>query len=193
MPSDQKIEPIQLLQLIVLKDRKAFERFYDLLSPLVYALILRMVRSRSDAEELLQDVFYTVWEKAANYDQSRGAPQAWVITIARSRAIDRLRAQRRMPQKIETPEGFSEELLTPDNSSQTLLSLRDERSVIEKELQNISDVYREVIELAYFEGMTQSEIAQKLELPLGTIKTRARDGLKKLRELFVKKRLGLNQ
>ena len=190
MPLSGENNPIRLLEKIVHKDKEAFERFYDLLSPLAFSLIFRMLKSKPDAEELLQDVFYYVWEKAANYAPGRGSAEAWLITIARSRAIDRLRARRRMPQQIDPSEDFSEENLMQDGSAQETLYLRDERSFLEKELRKLSDIQRETLELAYFEGLTQSEIAQKLELPLGTVKTRVRDGLNRLKEILGKKNLG---
>ncbi len=182
-------DPIQLIKKIVLKDKEAFGRFYDLLSPLAFTLIFRILRSKPDAEEILQDVFYYVWEKAANFNSSRGNPQAWVITIARSRAIDRLRSRQRIPQGIEPLDGMPDDSLFADSTGQNEIHSRDDRSFLAGELAGLSPIQREALELAYFEGLTQSEIAQKLELPLGTVKTRLRDGLKKLKEIMDKKKV----
>ena len=182
-------DPIQLIKKIVLKDKEAFGRFYDLLSPLAFPLIFRILRSKPDAEEILQDVFYYVWEKAANFNSSRGNPQAWVITIARSRAIDRLRSRQRIPQGIEPLDGMPDDSLFADSTGQNEIHSRDDRSFLAGELAGLSPIQREALELAYFEGLTQSEIAQKLELPLGTVKTRLRDGLKKLKEIMDKKKV----
>ena len=190
MAPDTEKEPIRLIPKIVQKDREAFERFYDLLAPLAFSLIVRIVKSRSDAEELLQDVFYYVWEKSANFNPDRGTPQAWVLTIARSRAIDRLRARKSRPQTAEPLDGESEDWRFADSRSQQVLEARDMRAALETQLAGLSEIQREALELAYFEGLTQSEIAQKLELPLGTVKTRLRDGLIKLREILEKKNMG---
>lgn len=190
MASDVEKDPIQLVQKIVQKDREAFERFYDLLAPLAFSLILRIVRSKPDAEELLQDVFYYVWQKAANFSPDRGTPQAWVLTIARSRALDRLRARKSRPQTSEPLDGEAEDWRFADHSSQRVLEARDSRAILEAELAGLSEIQREALELAYFDGLTQSEIADRLELPLGTVKTRLRDGLLKLREILEKKKMG---
>ena len=89
-------EPITLIQRIATQDRDAFSQFYDRYSSLVYSLALRMLRAQSDAEDLLQEVFMQIWRQAANYSRERGTPEAWIINIARSRAIDKLRSIRRM-------------------------------------------------------------------------------------------------
>ena len=170
--------PIQLLSRIVKKEKESFSLFYDHFSGLVYAVALRILRSPHDAEELVQDVFWKVWETAADYNASRGAPEAWLVTITRTRAIDRLRSSRR---RRESSVALDD---APEVES---LSAGDPRSVFEGiwargALQELSDLQRQVLELAYFEGLTQSEIAERLKTPLGTIKTRIRDGLQKLRE-----------
>lgn len=190
MAPDSQKDPIRLVPKIVQKDREAFERFYDLLAPLAFSLILRIVRSRVDAEELLQDVFYYVWDKAANYNPDRGTPQAWVLTIARSRAIDRLRSKKAQPQTTEPLDGETEEWRFADSSSEAALEARDARALLERELESLSDLQRQALELAYFEGLTQTEIAERLGVPLGTIKTRLRDGLLRLRGILEKKKMG---
>lgn len=172
-------DPIQLIQKIVAKDRGAFGRFYDRFAPLLFGLALRILRSQPDAEEVVQDVFHAVWQKAGDYDRGRGAPEAWLITMTRSRAIDRLRALRRRDQKtspIEEP--FEIRDNTPTEAR------TDARLSIEGILDKLPETQREALELAYYEGFTQSEIAVRLDVPLGTVKTRIRDGLKRLRELL---------
>lgn len=187
-PIDPQKDPIQLIQKIVIKDRDAFGLFYDLYAPSVFGLILRIVKVRSDAEELLQDVFYYVWEKAANFDTAKGHPKAWLVTIARSRSIDRLRARARRPQSAEPLENYEESAAFSDNKTGDSIGSEDTRLLLKTELEKLTRIQKEVLELVYFEGLTQTEIAKKLSLPLGTVKTRVRDGLKHLKEIFGEKR-----
>jgi RNA polymerase sigma-70 factor (ECF subfamily) len=172
-------DPIRLIQGIVNKNREAFERFYDRFAPLAYGLALKILRSQPDAEEVVQDVFHAVWRKAAGYEKGRGTPEAWLITMTRSRAIDRLRALRRRDQKtapIEEPFEIRDEAGTEERT--------DARLSVEGILEELPPPQREALALAYYEGLTQSEIAVRLDLPLGTVKTRIRDGLKRLREIL---------
>ncbi len=181
-------DPIQLLRRVVLKDRAAFERFYDTLSPLVFGLALRMLRDRPEAEELTQDVFYQVWRQAENYSKERGMPEAWLIAMTRSRAIDRLRARRRRPEALRpvTEEGDEAlRLASPGNGPAP-----GDRLLLEELLGGLSGPQHAVIRMAYFEGLTQTEIATRLGEPLGTVKTRVRDGLRQLRRLVEERKKG---
>ena len=173
-------EPIQLLQKIVKKDRDAFSRFYDLFSGLVYAVALRILRNTQDADELVQDVFWKVWESAESFDIERGAPQAWLVTIARTRAIDRLRSSRKRRESSVPLEDIPEIESFGTHQGRQASEMLWARAA----LNELSEIQREALELAYFEGFTQSEIAARLDVPLGTVKTRIRDGLNKLRERF---------
>src|SRR4029434_6252765 len=96
MPVEPLVDPVSLIQRIAAQNRDAFSQFYDRYSPLVYSLALRMLRAQSDAEDLLQEVFIQVWRQALSYRSERGSPEAWLINISRSRAIDKLRSRRRM-------------------------------------------------------------------------------------------------
>lgn len=170
-------DPIQLLERIVIKDRRAFGEFYDLFAARVYGLSLKICRSVPDAEEVTQDVFSFVWQKASAFDAHRGKVETWLVTLARSRSIDRLRSRNRRERSTEPlPEDFEAETLMdagprPGDSLET-----------HGLLARLSSIQREALELAYFEGLTQSQIAVKLDIPLGTVKTRLRDALQKLRE-----------
>jgi len=139
--------------------RDAFAQFYDRYAPLVLPFVLRIVRDRADAADILQDTFWETWRGAAAYDPSRGTPEAWIITRARTRAIDRVRAVRRR--------------------GETFVAPVDEAGA----LAQLSGAQREVVELAYYSGLTQTEIAERLEQPLGTVKTRIRLALARLREV----------
>ena len=180
-------DPVDLIREIARGDREAFQRFYDRYATLVFTFALRILRVRSEAEELLQEVFLQVWHKAGDYDPKRGSPEAWIITITRSRGINKLRDIRRRERGVvplEAPSMHSEGKVQNGSSA-------SEASVMVKGvLAQLSEAQRRVLELAYFDGLTQSEIAVRLGEPLGTIKTRIRDGLERLRGLMRAKGAG---
>ena len=181
MPPDPTIA-LHLIQQVAKQDRDAFSQLYDRFSTLVFTLAMRMLKARSDAEDLLQEVFVQVWRQAQNYSAERGSPEAWIINIARSRAIDKIRSIRRMQKSF---------VLT-DDPARAESSENVESSAVESEtrltmnsaLANLPATQRKVLELAYFDGLTQSEIADRLAEPLGTVKTRMRSGIQKLREIL---------
>jgi RNA polymerase sigma-70 factor (ECF subfamily) len=180
--SAETASAIQLIQQVAKQDREAFSQLYDRFSALVFTLAMRMLKVRSDAEDLLQEVFVQLWRQAGSYSQERGSPEAWIISIARSRAIDKIRSIRRMEKHF---------VLTDDPSSAES-SLSAESSAAESEvritmnsaLANLPEAQRRVLELAYFDGLTQTEIADRLAEPLGTIKTRMRSGIQRLRDML---------
>jgi RNA polymerase sigma-70 factor (ECF subfamily) len=164
-------------------DRQAFAAFYDGFAPLAYGLIRRILHDAPDADEVLQEVFLELWRAAGQYDATRGTPAAWVVTRARSRAIDRLRSLRKRDEvavdrldtmTAETPSGRPE-----DPGTEVV-----DRHLVQGALARLVPAQREVIELAYYGGMTQTEIAARLRQPLGTVKTRMRTALQHLRELL---------
>lgn len=175
-------QAVYLIEQIAKQDREAFSHLYDRFSTLVFTLAMRMLRVRDDAEDLLQEVFVQIWRQAANYSQERGSPEAWIVNIARSRAIDKLRSKRRMeeafvltddPARAESPENVE---------SQAAES--EARLTMSSALANLPEAQRRVLELAYFDGLSQSEIAHRLKEPLGTVKTRMRSGIQRLRDLL---------
>lgn len=155
----------------------ALERFYDRYVPLVYRLVLRIVRNRADADEVVQEVFLQAWRSASRYDPSRGTPEAWLVTLARTRAIDALRAAQRVGGRVEV--ALVHEIADPEPGRAARLP---ERHGVTGALGGLSPAQRELLELAYYEGLTQTEIAARTGLPLGTVKTRIRTGLERLRE-----------
>ena len=170
-----------LIQQVAKQDRDAFSQLYDRFSTLVFTLAMRMLKARSDAEDLLQEVFVQVWRQAQNYSAERGSPEAWIINIARSRAIDKIRSIRRMEKSF---------VLTDDparaESSENVESSAAEsetRLMMNSVLANLPQTQRKVLELAYFDGLTQTEIAERLAEPLGTVKTRMRSGIQRLRQI----------
>ena len=174
--------PSDLLGRVALRDREAFGSLYDQYAPLVFKLVLRMMRDRAEAEDLLQDVFLQVWRTAPSYDSRRGHPSAWLVTIARSRAIDRLRSAEYRRRRHETPDV---EKVEGAADLRHEVSLRESAAAVRDAVASLPEEQRRAIELAYFDGLTQSEVAQKLREPLGTVKTRIRLGMLKLREMLV--------
>lgn len=167
-------------------DERALAELYDRTSPTAYALALAMLRDPADAEEAVADTFAQVWRTAGSFDASRGSLAAWVNTITRSRALDRLRARRRRGSALERAALESEEGLSLPLAELDPVDARVERSevgaVVRQSLAALPEAQRRVIEMAYFGGLSQSEIAAALREPLGTVKTRTRAGMEKLRQ-----------
>ncbi len=161
----------------------ALAALYDRHARAVYSLALRVVADEADAEEVVQEVFDQAWRQASRYDPARGTVVAWLLNMARTRAIDRLRARRARPDRagLESEQAWSE---LPASSADPLDALDTARDAarVRQALQRLPLIQRVAIELAYFEGLTQTEIAARLEEPLGTVKTRIRVALLKLRD-----------
>jgi RNA polymerase sigma-70 factor (ECF subfamily) len=157
---------------------------YDSSSRLVYGLLMRILGDAGPAEEVLLDVYMQVWRQAAQYDKRRGAPLAWLITIARSRAIDRLRAGRQEQQRSQPLETITTSAATDAPSAEDEVAQAEMHRIVRTSLDALSPEQREVIELAYYGGMSHTEIAARVGLPLGTVKTRTRLGMIKLREML---------
>jgi RNA polymerase sigma-70 factor (ECF subfamily) len=168
-----------LISRIAAGDRAAFGRLYDAFAGRAFGLIRRVVRDLGSAEEVLQEVFWQVWLEASQYDPTRGSPEAWLLMRARTRAIDKLRSVRRRERTFVMPvdEAVARSADPPPSPGQAA----EERGLVESALNRLPDPQRQVIELAFFEGLTQTEIASRLGEPLGTVKTRARLGMERLR------------
>jgi RNA polymerase sigma-70 factor, ECF subfamily len=179
MAADLSDNPSVLLQQMASGDREAFKRFYDRYASLAFTFALRLLGSQSDAEDLTQEVFLQVWRQAQSYSPERGSPEAWLITMTRSRALDKLRANRRRatsPLASDEPT-HSERGTSVASPTQT----SEAKLTVQGVLVKLPEMQRIVLELAYFAGLTQSEIAERLGEPLGTVKTRMRAGLERLR------------
>jgi RNA polymerase sigma-70 factor (ECF subfamily) len=164
-------------------DRAAFLEFYDRYSPLLLSVAARVLGDRREAEDVLQDVFTQIWHKSAGYDAKLGTLSSWAVTLTRNKAIDRVRAstrRRRLIEEIAVSSDQAEE--SPAASANELLYGRERAAQIRAALNELSADQRQVIELAFFAGLSQSEIAAQLGQPLGTIKARIRRGMLKLRE-----------
>ncbi len=158
-------------------DQSALSALYDRFSGLMFAIALRMLPERSQAEDLLHDVFMEAWGSVQNYDPSRGTVRAWLVTRTRSRALDRIRKNQRSRVR------FGEYFETPEPSEDgSALAMSPDRERVRNALQSLGEAQREVLELGYFGGCSSSEIAQQLQIPIGTVKSRVARGLKQLRE-----------
>lgn len=182
-PLEQEPDWTALVARIARGDQQAMSLLYNGTNRLIFGLILRIIGDRSMAEEVLLDVYAQVWRQADRYDTSRGAPLGWITTIARSRAIDRLRAERHNLQQDELNEATTSEQSRTSNP-ETATAMSEMREIVKAALDNLPPEQREVIELSYYSGFTQTEIAERLGQPLGTIKTRTRLGMIKLREVL---------
>jgi RNA polymerase sigma-70 factor, ECF subfamily len=169
-----------LIAAIAAGDRDAFGRFYDLTAPMAFGLIRRVLRDPEAAAEVLQEVFWQVWQDAPRYDPTRGTPEAWLVMRAKTRAIDRLRSMRRRDRTFVAAVDESVAQRGLDQAPNPAVVAED-RGLIQTALAQLPEPQRRVIELAFFEGLTHSEIATRLGEPLGTVKTRARLGLDRLR------------
>jgi RNA polymerase sigma-70 factor (ECF subfamily) len=178
--SEAGSETSALITRIAAGDRDAFSRFYDLLAPTAFGLIRRVLRDPEAAAEVLQEVFWQVWREAPRYDPERGSPEAWLVTRARTRAIDRLRSIRRRDRTFVAPVDDSV-AQSGEGPAENPAVAAEERGLVWTALAQLPEPQRRVIELAFFDGLTQSEIAARLGEPLGTVKTRARLGLERLR------------
>lgn len=172
-----------LVARVVKGDQQAFSQLYDQSSVLLYSMALRILRDREQAAELLQEVYLEVWRKVARYDVGRGTPIAWLITLTRSRAIDRLRARASKPRTSESLEGPSAAQVADRNPGPFEAQADEElRKLVVEALNSLPEAQQQAIELAYYEGLTHMEIAARLNQPLGTVKTRIKLGMSKLRE-----------
>lgn len=165
---------IELIGRMARGDRDAFAAFYDAYASLAFGVLRRMLPPE-EAAEALQDVFWELWRAAEEYDPSRGSPEAWVTVRARSRGIDRVRSVRRREEVFVVAE-------SADDAS--VDAAFEDRDTVRGALATLPEPQREVLELAYWKGLTQSEIAARLGQPLGTVKTRMRLGMDKLRGLI---------
>ncbi|MGN8551290.1 UNVERIFIED_CONTAM: ECF RNA polymerase sigma factor SigK [Microbacterium sp. SLM126] len=169
----------ELLQRVAGGDETAFARLYDLISPRVFGLILRVLVNRAQSEEVLQEVFLEVWQSASRFTPNRGQGRSWVLTIAHRRAVDRVRSAQASTDR-DVRAGFRDLDVAHDGVAEQV-ELRIEGEKVTAALTALPDVQREALTLAYFGGYSQSEIAALVGAPLGTIKTRMRDGLSRLR------------
>ena len=186
----QEQEWAHLIALTAAGDQTALATLYDRTSPQVFGLILKILNNREAAEEVTLDVYTQVWRQAHAYDRTRGAPGAWLMMLARTRAIDRFRsgeAERSRIASLDAATLFASDEETPEQEVEG----QERRRYVQQALAVLTAEQRQAVALAYFYGLSQSEIAEKLQLPLGTVKTRIRLGMIKLREALAPYESGL--
>jgi RNA polymerase sigma-70 factor (ECF subfamily) len=190
LPNQQTdAEDAELLRAVARGDESAFARVYDRFSPILLGLLLRILHSRAEAEDVLQEVFLQVWQQARSFDASRGRAFTWLVTLARSRAIDRLRALDSRERAAQRSADDAPPAAAPQDWADAEAIRAERADAVRDALGELPDEQRQVLLLAYLEGMSQSEIAAAKNQPLGTVKTRTRAGLKKLSE-SLRARLG---
>ncbi len=171
---------VRLVQSIAAGDQLALHSLYEQMHRIVFTLIVRITNNRETAEELTLDVFHDVWQRAANYDPANGSVVGWIMNQARSRAIDRLRFEHR--KKRFNNYGDGPLTTTAANDPQQACYLKEQSHLLRNALEVLTPEERQAIETAFFSELTYHEVATKLNQPLGTVKTRIRSGLGKLRQ-----------
>jgi RNA polymerase sigma-70 factor (ECF subfamily) len=161
-------------------DEAAFAQLYDLTSARMYGIVLRVVRDSAQAAEVTQDAYLQIWRESARYDSSRGSALSWLMTIAHRRAVDRVRSAQAATDREDRYVTMQAERPYDEVSERAALSLEGQR--VRKVMQELTDTQREAITLTYYGGYTHRETAEMLHVPLGTVKTRIRDGLIRLRD-----------
>ena len=177
-----QLEDAALIALVAKRDEAALAALYDRYSRLVFSVAYRVVGQRQLAEEITLDAFQNVWQAAASFRQDRGRFATWLMSVARHRAIDELRRLGVRPEgsSVDLDQGLADGPARSD-SIEEIVSLDQRRVAVRRALAELPDAQRRALELAYFGGLTQQEIAERLGAPLGTIKTRMRMGMQKLR------------
>ncbi len=173
-----------MLQAIGQRDVTAFQNFYKKFGGLLYSTIHRVLNDHQDTEDIMQEVLMQVWQKAHLYEPAKGKPLTWVTTMARNRAIDRIRAKQRRARLNDDFESESRTIQPEfeDDTTDVLIS-KESDQVVQNAVMELTPEQREAIQLAYFKGLSQSEIATQLQEPLGTVKARIRRGVQRLEQV----------
>jgi RNA polymerase sigma-70 factor, ECF subfamily len=181
LPSVEETQA-QLLRRIATGDRDALAEFYDQTAGVLFSLALRILNDPQEAEEVIQDVFVQIWDKAATFDPTIGVPFHWVMSITRNRSIDRLRSRQRRARVMTNWEDAGDLNPPVETASSRAVLAEDELGAIRSAVVHLPKDQRQAIEMAFFSGMTHPEIAEALNEPLGTVKARIRRGMMKLKD-----------
>jgi len=179
-------DEIKLIKRIRTRDTDALEELYELYKQLLFGMVLSIVKKRPVAEDILQEVFVNIWSDADSFDEDQGNVYGWIVTLARNKAIDRIRSKEYKTRQ-ETSESVREAFFTLDEDivdplETTIFSNRAE--LVKKALEELPETQSQVIKIAYYRGATQSEIADHLGIPLDSVKIRTREGMKKLKHIL---------
>ncbi len=185
MQSEKQVaEDIDLIRRIGTGDRSSFEEFYRRYAALIYSTAFRVLNQQSDAEDVMQDVMFMIWEKSPMFDASRGKPLTWAITMTRNKAIDRLRSiQRRMRLHDEVENEAGKSTPVTEQFPADAIDATEQSRIVRAAVMKLNSEQRQVIEMSYFGGMTQQEIAMRIRSPIGTVKARIRRGMLRLKKL----------
>lgn len=183
-PEQVQISDAELVRAIARGDEQAFASLYHRYNSTLFGFLIRILDSPPEAEDVLQEVFVHVWRRAADYEETRGRVFTWLATIARSRAVDRIRATGTRD-RLEDKASHERPKDVADAADDAIMT--EQREIILEALDSIPEGQRRALLLAYFDGLSQSEIAELTGTPLGTVKTRTREGLRKLRDLLRKR------
>jgi RNA polymerase sigma-70 factor (ECF subfamily) len=173
---------VDLLRNIGVGDRSAFSRFYDQYSKLLFSIAFKILNDSKEAEDVLQEVFLQIWDKAAQYDPRLGKPVSWAVTLTRNKSIDHIRSSQRRSKLMEQA---STEMAVREDCAETANETvrgRESAELIARAVAELPEDQRNAIEMAFFSGLTQNEISETLKTPLGTIKARIRRGMLRLRD-----------
>ncbi|CAN5188984.1 sigma-70 family RNA polymerase sigma factor [soil metagenome] len=170
----------QLLERVATGDQGAFATLYDQVAPRVFGLIRRILRDQAQSEEVTQEVFLEIWQTAPRFDPKKGGASTWILTMAHRRAVDRVRASQSSRDR-DTRIGIRDYNPDYDNVAETI-EVRIEHERVEKAMTRLTELQRQAVSLAYYGGYSHSEVAEMLSVPIGTVKTRLRDGMIRLRD-----------
>ncbi|HEX7630802.1 MAG TPA: sigma-70 family RNA polymerase sigma factor [Lacunisphaera sp.] len=180
---DRNLAPARLVAEMAEGDRRALAQLYDEFSGPVYSLAVRLLGDQAEAQDLVQEIFLQVWLTAGSYEPGRGTVFSWLVTLTRNRAIDRIRKRRRRAELLsEAAPDLQPAAPAGDGDSATALWFRERAAAVQSALAEVPPDQKQAIELAFFGGLTQQEIAARLNEPLGTIKARIRRGLLRLKD-----------
>jgi RNA polymerase sigma-70 factor (ECF subfamily) len=178
----ESTDDLRLMEAVARRDPNAMRALYDRHSPLVFSVCFRVLGNRADAEELLGDIFWEVWEKSGRFDAGRGSPITYLVLLARSRAIDRKRSRVSRPTvSLATDDA---PVVDPNPTPAAGALVAEQRGIVVRALAELEPQQRQAIECAFYDGLSHSEIADKLKKPLGTVKTWIRQGLIRMRDLL---------
>ena len=170
----------ELLGRVAQGDEGAFGELYDRMAPRVLGLVRRLLVDPAQSEEVTQEIFLEIWQTATRYEAQRGGASTWILTMAHRRAVDRIRSSQASRDR-DIRIGIRDLAVAYDEVSETV-GVRIEHERVEKAMSRLTELQRQAISLAYYGGLSQSEVAERLQIPLGTVKTRLRDGMIRLRD-----------
>jgi RNA polymerase sigma-70 factor (ECF subfamily) len=169
-------------------DKTALKKLYDRFSKILFGMIFKILRNREESEDLLQEIFVKIWNKAEQYDPARGSAYSFIATLARNRAIDRTRSRafknRGKDDYVINDDEYSFNLSTENPNPEEKIEINERAAGVRKALAQLNEKERQVLYISYFHGLSQSEIAEKIEIPLGTVKYRMRQGMIKMRDIL---------